>query len=65
MKISTIIIHITLCLVLLMLMMGCSHSRSQVLALWEQKQMDDDLRIYGNPYENLNRQHYFEFHAPY
>jgi hypothetical protein len=48
-----------------MLMMGCSHSQSQVLTLLEQKQMDDDLRIYGNPYENLNGQHYFEFYASY
>jgi len=63
MKISTIIIHIILCLMVLMTMAGCSLSHNGTLALWEERQMDDDLRIYGNPYESSNRQHYFRFNA--
>lgn len=63
MKISTITIHIILCLIVLMLMTGCSHSHNQILALWQERQMDDDRRIYGNPYESSNRQHYFLFNA--
>ena len=65
MKISIIIIHIILCLIVLMLMMGCSRSYNQALALWEERQMDDDQRIYGNPYESLDRQHYILLHATY
>lgn len=63
MKISAITIHIILCLMVLMLMTGCSHSHNQTLALWEERQMDDDLRIYGNPYESSNRQYFFRFNA--
>ena len=47
----------------LMLMTGCSHSHNRTLALWQERQMDDDLRIYGNPYESSNRQHHFRFNA--
>jgi len=47
----------------LMTMAGCSLSHNGALALWEERQMDDDLRIYGNPYESSNRQHYFRFNA--
>ncbi len=65
MKISTIVFHIILCLIVLMLVTGCSHSHNQVLALWEERQMDDDLRLYGNPYESSNRQHYIQVHATY
>jgi len=63
MKISTIIIHIILCLMAMMLMAGCSCSHNRILALWEERQMDDDRRIYGNPYASSNRQHYFRFNA--
>ena len=62
MKIFTIII---LSLMLLMLITGCSNSHNQVLALWTEQQMDDDLRLYGNPYESLNRQHYIQFYITY
>ena len=51
---------------LLMLMItGCSHSHNQALALWAERRMDDDQRIYENPYENLNRQHSIQFHATF
>jgi len=63
MKIYTIIF---LCLMGLILMItGCSHSHNQALALWAERRMDDDQRIYENPYENLNRQHYIQFHATF
>ena len=51
---------------LLMLMItGCSHSHNQVSALWAERWMDDDQRIYENPYESLNRQRYIQFHATF
>jgi hypothetical protein len=56
MKISIIIIHIILCL--MMLITGCSRTNNQVSTLWEERQMDDDRRLYGNPYDSLNRQKY-------
>ncbi len=63
MKISTIII---LCFMVLMLMItGCSHSHNQVLALWAERRMDDDQRIYGNPYESLNQQYYILLYTTY
>jgi len=34
------------------LMMGCSNSDNPSLSLWEDRQMDDDQRIYGSPYES-------------
>ena len=49
----------------LMLMMGCSRSQNQALALWEERQMDDDQRIYGNPYESSDREHYIRLNAAY
>jgi len=64
-RLSTIIIHIILCLMVLMLMIGCSHSHNQASALWAERQMDDDHRIYGNPYESSNRQHYILLHTTY
>jgi len=39
-------------LCLIVLMMGCSNSDSPSLSLWQERQMDDDQRIHGNPYEN-------------
>ena len=42
MKISIIVL-----LCLMVLMMGCSHSDNRALSLWEDRQMDDDQRIYG------------------
>jgi len=58
MKISTIIIHTILCLIVPMLIMGCSRSHNQVSTLWEERQMDDDRRLYGNPYYSMNQQKY-------
>ena len=65
MKISTIIIHIILCLTVLMLISGCSHSHNQVLVLCKERQMDDDRRLYGNPYDSLNQQIYIQFYVTY
>jgi hypothetical protein len=65
MKISTIIVHIILCLTVLMLISGCSYSNNQVLALFKERQMDDDQRLYGNPYESLNQQNYIQFYVTY
>jgi uncharacterized membrane protein len=65
MKISTIVIHIILFLMVLMLITGCSYSRNQVSASWEERQMDDDRRIYGNPYESTNGENYIQFYAIY
>ncbi len=45
-----ILIVVLLCLI--MLMMGCSNSDNRALSLWEDRQMDDDQRIYGSPYES-------------
>ena len=59
------IIHIILCLTMLMLISGCSHSNNQVLALFEERQMDDDRRLYGDPYKNLNRQNYIQYYVVY
>jgi hypothetical protein len=55
MTISTII-HTILCLIVAMLITGCSRTQNQVSILWEERQMDDDRRLYGNPYDSLNRQ---------
>lgn len=65
MKASTFIAHIIIFLMVLMLITGCSHSSNRALALWEERQMEDDLRIYGNPYESSNRQNYIRFYATY
>jgi hypothetical protein len=46
-------------------MMGCSRSHNQALALWEERQMDDDRRIYGNPYESSDRQYYIRLNATF
>ncbi|MFC1604281.1 hypothetical protein ACFL5F_04560 [Planctomycetota bacterium] len=62
MKISIIII---LCLMALMLITGCSNSHNQALALWAERRIDDDQRIYENPYESLNRQRSIQFHATF
>ena len=48
MKISIIVLF---CLIVLMT--GCSRSFDQASSLWEERQMDDDQRIYGSPYVNL------------
>jgi hypothetical protein len=68
MKISSIIIRmilIILCLMVLMQLMGCSRSHNQVSKLWIERQMDDDRRLDGNPYESLNREPYIQFYATY
>ena len=50
MKILIIII-----LSLFVLIMGCLDCGEPGLSLWEKRQMDDDQRIYGNPYEGRDR----------
>jgi hypothetical protein len=40
---------------LIVLMTGCSNSSDRASSLWQERQMDDDRRIYGNPYESSNR----------
>jgi hypothetical protein len=50
---------------LLTMITGCSQSDNQVLALWKERQMQDDQRIYGNPYESLNGERYIQFYAVY
>ena len=65
MRFSTVLIYATLCLLITMLITGCSHSHNQKLALWMQRNMDDDQRIYGNPYESLNEQRYIQFYVTY
>ena len=51
MKISIIVL---LCLIVLM--MGCSHEDNRASSLWEDRQMEDDQRIYGSPYEGPQNQ---------
>jgi hypothetical protein len=65
MRISTIIVHIILCLTVLMLISGCSHSDNQAWVLFKERQIDDDRRLYGNPYESLNQQIYIQFYVTY
>jgi hypothetical protein len=65
MKIHTIIIHVILCLMLMMLIAGCSASRNDVSTLWQERQIEDDWRLYGNPYASLNRQSYLKFYATF
>jgi len=45
-------ILIIVLLFLMALTMGCSNSDNPSLSLWEDRQMDDDQRIYGSPYES-------------
>ena len=48
--IMKILIIIILCLIALVV--GCSDCCDPGLSLWEKRRMDDDQRIYGNPYES-------------
>ena len=57
MKISNIVIHIILFL-MVPILMGCSQTYNQASTFWDERQMDDDRRLYGNPYDSLNRQKY-------
>jgi hypothetical protein len=50
MKILAIIL-----LCLMVLMAGCSHSHNSSSALWKERQMDDNQRIHGSPYESPNQ----------
>ena len=43
-------ILIIVLLFLIAMMMGCSNSDNPSLSMWEDRQMDDDQRIYGSPY---------------
>jgi hypothetical protein len=65
MKVSTIIIHIIPCLMVLILISGCSHSHNQVLTLCKERQMNDDRRLHGNPYDSVDRQNYIQYHFAY
>ena len=47
MKILAVIL---LCLIILVA--GCSHSYNPTSSLWKERQMDDNQRIHGNPYES-------------
>ena len=49
-------IFIIVLLCLMTLMMGCLRSFDQASSLWEERQMDDDRRIHGNPYESPQNQ---------
>ena len=40
---------------LILLIIGFSDCCDPGLFLWEKRQMDDDQRIYGNPYEGRDR----------
>ncbi len=51
--IMKILIIIILCLIVLVV--GCSDCCCPGLSLWEKRRMDDDQRIYGNPYEERDR----------
>jgi hypothetical protein len=48
--IMKILMIIILCLIVLMA--GCSRSCYRGEALWQERQMEDDRRIYGNPYKS-------------
>ena len=58
-------IFIILLLTLILLMTGCSHSPNQTSSLWEERQMDDNRRIHGNPYENRDRLQSIWLSQPY
>jgi hypothetical protein len=47
MKISIIVL-----LCLMTFMVGCTQLHNPASSLWKERQMDDNRRIYGNPYEN-------------
>jgi len=49
----------------LTLITGCSHSHNREFALWQERHMEDDSRIYGNPYKSLNEQCYMQFYVTY
>ena len=63
MKIYAVIIHIIFCFIVMVLIAGCSASQNQASTLWEQRQMEDDRRLYGDPYATLNRQSYIQFYT--
>ena len=60
MKISIIVL-----LCLMALLMGCSLLPKQTSFLWKERQMDDNRRIYGNPYENPDRLQNVWLFTPY
>jgi len=47
-------ILIIVLLFLIAMMMGCSNSDNRAFSLWEDRQMDDDQRIYGLPIIELS-----------
>jgi len=36
----------------MILVSGCSHSHNPASSLWKERQMEDDQRIHGNPYQS-------------
>jgi hypothetical protein len=60
MKISIIVL-----LCLMTLMVGCSQSHNPVSSLWKERQMDDNQRIYGNPYESRGQSQGVWLPTPY
>ena len=36
---------------------GCSRSCYRGQSLWQERQMNDDERIYGNPYKSYTMEH--------
>jgi hypothetical protein len=50
---------------LIVLMTGCSNSSYRASSLWQERQMDDDRRIYGNPYESSHRSLSIQLPATY
>ena len=43
---------VTILLCLIVLIAGCSQSHNPASSLWKERQMDDNHRIHGSPYEN-------------
>jgi len=48
-----ILVIILLCL--MTLMVGCSQSHNPTSSLWKERQMEDDQRIHGNPYQSTGQ----------
>jgi len=48
-----ILVIILFCLIILMV--GCSHSYNPASSLWKERQMEDDQRIHGNPYQSTGQ----------
>ena len=58
-------ILVVILLLLMILMVGCSQLYNPTSSLWKERQMDDNRRIYGNPYENPDRLQNVWLFTPY